>query len=356
MKLFFTIVGGMVVGFLLIVLIVYLLFRFWMRRMMKGLAEMAKTATLGIVPFTQPLRITLNREYDSSWNDHAAVDRIVRSLTAAGFEDAGDFAILEVPDFRLRALSHPEKSVYAAICEHPDIGIWFELVSRYEDGSMQTYTTGKEKGIDHPPNRFVERFEAEINPAELYEQHVTRRPDKPLLPASAERFAADYEQAYADEMDWRFERGGTTEEEVRKTLMLQGTETTEEQIKQVHAIQQAQVGQWLQVKLQENYRAKSGIADAKWLEIEHRVIFVHDRMTSDEVHGEFTNCLDWNEEYEAEQLSDNAEELAVGPAREAFVRMIEALPRGHAPTKIGHLTQPVAADVYLLKEQPEEDD
>jgi hypothetical protein len=112
-------------------------------------------------------------------------------------------------------------------------------------------------------------------------------------------------------------------------------------------MQQAQMGQWLQVKLQENFRAQSNLSDAKWRQMEYRMIFVHDRMTADEAYGMFMNFLDWEDEDAAEECSERAERLAHGPAREAFRRMIQTLPAGRAVKKVGHVTEPVASDVYL---------
>jgi hypothetical protein len=152
-------------------------------------------------------------------------------------------------------------------------------------------------------------------------------------------------------MDWRFERGGFTEDEIRNNLKRLGDDTTDEQIKQVHAMQQAQVGQWLMTKLKENFRATATITDAKWRKIEGRVIFVHDRLTNDEVQGMFTNCLDWDDDDAASEMAEKAETLTKkNSPREAFARMLPMLPADRAVKKLGHVTEPVAADVYLLSE------
>ena len=349
MELFCIIVAAIFVAFLFIVLTIYLLFRFVFGRLLRQFANMALDATKGIVPFMQPLRIVLQREVNWEWHDNAAVKRIVKPLKAAGFEDAGVYSMDEVPDVSIQALAQPEKSVYAVVYEHPDKGVWFEVVSRYENGAALSCSTAEETGLDRPPNNVVERFDPDTDPVEVYDQHLKRRPDKDLLPASTEGFKNDFERAYAAEMDWRFERGGFTEDEVRNNLKLLGDDTTDQQVKQVHAMQQVQVNQWLQTKLIENYRAKANIPDSKWRRVEHRMMFVHDRLIPTEVHGLFTSCLDWDDDEDAAQESaDKAEKLSEElPAREAFEQMIEMLPEDRALKKVGHLTQPVAADVYL---------
>src|SRR5262249_29832067 len=160
-----------------------------------------------------------------------------------------------------------------------------------------------------PAKKPSERFEPDADPAHVYKQHLARRPQNGLRPATAERFKADFERAYADEMDWRFERGGVTQDENRNNLKLLCTDTTDEKVKQVHAMQQAQVTQWLQTKLTENYRAMNEISDAKWRKLEPRVIFVHDRMNSEEVKGVFAGFLDWEEQDAAQKCSEAGEKL-----------------------------------------------
>src|SRR5262249_9135328 len=119
-KLFFTIVAGIVVGFLLVVVIAYLLIRFWLRRALKKFADLAGGAFKGIAPFMLPLRITLEPGDPSQWMNKAAVNRLLKSFLAAGFQEVGPFTIEEFPVMRLQAFVQPEQSVYALVCEHPD--------------------------------------------------------------------------------------------------------------------------------------------------------------------------------------------------------------------------------------------
>lgn len=351
-----AIAGGMCFGFVLIIVVIFLAFKFWMRRAFKEFGELAEGMTKGIAPFMQPLRVQLEEMDEHEWADKAAVKRVMKPLRTLGFEDGGAYLIDEVPDVSVQALFEPTNAVYAVVYEHPDRGVWFELVSGYEDGASLTSTTAPPSGLDRPPTKVIERFDADADPNDVYQQHLANRPDQPPQPVSAERFKRDFEKAYADEMDWRFERGGFTEDEIRKNLKSMGTESTDEQIKQVHAMQQTQVNQWLQIKLAENFRAQANISDAKWRRTEHRVIFVHDRLTAEEVHGLFSNCLDWNKERAAQKKADAAEDVAVDkPARERFTQLTEMLPADRVPKKMGHVAQPVAADVYLIPEGDEDE-
>jgi hypothetical protein len=347
LAIFLVVVAGIVVGFLLTVLLAFFLIRWWLRRWVKQFTDVAVEATKGIAPFMQPLRIKLEREPNPEWEDATAVKSAAKSLKAAGFKDAGVYLIDEVPDMCIQALVQPEKNVYAVIYEQPDRGVWFEVVSRYEDGASFASTTAPATGLDRPSRSVMERFPPSIDPAEMYEDHLKNRPDKPLAPATAEEFCQAFESAYAEEMDWRFERGGFTQDEIRKNLKTLGSDCSNDQVKQVHAMQQAQVNQWLQTKLQENYRAQANLSDAKWRKVQERLFFIHDRLTRDEVSGFFRMCLDWEDDTAAQDLLEVADKLvATGTPREAFARMVEKLPTQNAVKKLGHIAHPVAADVY----------
>jgi len=150
-------------------------------------------------------------------------------------------------------------------------------VSRFEDGASFTSTTAPATGLDRPTNFGFERFPTNADPAEMFEDHLKNRPGKTIAPASAEDFCRHFEQAYAEEMDWRFERGGFTEDDIRNNLKSTGCECGDDQVKQVHVMQLAQVNQWLQTKLQENYRAQANITEAKWRKLQHHVFFILDQ-------------------------------------------------------------------------------
>jgi hypothetical protein len=192
--IFLIVIAGMVVGFLVIVVVAFLLVKYWLRRVMKQWIDVAEEATKGIVPFMQPLRIKLEAESDPAWNDEASMKRLTKAMKSAGFVDAGIFRIDEVPDICLKALVQPEKSVYAVIYEHPDKGIWFEYFARFEDGTSLTYSTSEATGLDRPPGRGIERFEPDEDASELYQRYLKQLTNKVLLPASIELFVSDFER------------------------------------------------------------------------------------------------------------------------------------------------------------------
>ena len=73
-------------------------------------------------------------------------------------------------------------------------------------------------------------------------------------------------------------------------------------------------------------------------------------LTSDEVNGFFRSCLDWNDDSAAQRLCEKAEQMEKGAPREVFATLIQILPANTAVKKIGHVANPVAADVYVRTE------
>src|SRR5687768_12125871 len=72
--LFLAIGGGLCFGFVLIVVAIYVGFRFFLRRAMKEVADVMKDMPLGTTPFVQPLRIKLERVTDAEWTDESAIE------------------------------------------------------------------------------------------------------------------------------------------------------------------------------------------------------------------------------------------------------------------------------------------
>ncbi|MCY3021543.1 MAG: hypothetical protein NTW87_21220 [Planctomycetota bacterium] len=79
-----------------------------------------------------PSRIHLVAHVRSEWTDAAAANDILQTLHDAGFTDAGNFSITEMPDVKLQALVHQGSAVWAVIYEHPRVGVWVDLGSRYK--------------------------------------------------------------------------------------------------------------------------------------------------------------------------------------------------------------------------------
>jgi len=141
----------------------------------------------------------------------------VKSLAAEyqqrGFEDAGLYSIPEMPGVYVQLLAHRADSMYAAIYDHPVAGVFYDVVSRYADGSVWTHTTARATGLKQRPNtRMVNLPGSE--PSALIDNARRERPQTGLKSCSTATAVTDFETAYADYMAWIKQRGLTTGEVV----------------------------------------------------------------------------------------------------------------------------------------------
>ena len=158
----------------------------------------------------QPDTIHLSRSGAQAWSDASAAGAIANPLLGRGFEDAGTFKVQEMPVV-VRLLAHPGDSLIAAICEHPQAGVWCDIVARYEKGNSITFTTSKPTGLDHRPGHPTVNAPG-LSPLALLARTRAERPQGLLKPATAETAARVFEQSYAESMAWRKHRGVSARE------------------------------------------------------------------------------------------------------------------------------------------------
>lgn len=165
----------------------------------------------------QPDTIHLDRRDGNVWKNGVAVRKVADPLLARGFEDAGTYAVREMPGLTLQLLAHAGDSFYAAIYEHPVAGVWYDLASRFQDGTSYTLATSKPTGLDPRPGHTVVNCPGMSVNAAL-DQALTERPRKWFETVSADRAVAFFEKAYAESMAWRKQRGVSRREVVNSTL------------------------------------------------------------------------------------------------------------------------------------------
>jgi len=164
----------------------------------------------------QPDTITLTSADADRWRDLETIERTARPLEGEGFVAAGDFRVVELQGVHVRLLAHEGRGWYAAIYEHPQAGIWFDLVRFWSDGTSVTWTTSSPTGLEDQPGHPTHRV-AGAHPAELFlracREAASGSPDvEPAMRGAAGRvFCA----AYAESMAGRKVRGIAREEILR---------------------------------------------------------------------------------------------------------------------------------------------
>ena len=162
----------------------------------------------------QPDSIRLSRRAGYAWKDNAALEKLAASLRACGFSEIGDYTVAEMPGLAIRFLINQTESAYACIYEHLKVGTWLDLVSRYQDGSGVTFTTTRDRGLEHRPQNMV--VHAPGVPAEaLCARMLKERPRRPLVTLDSDGAIRLFEDAYREQITWRKQKGGSAAEVAR---------------------------------------------------------------------------------------------------------------------------------------------
>ena len=360
MKLFLIIVAALVTAFALCLLMLVLWLKWLTRKLGKslgdslsGLAELAEKMQ-GAVP---PLRIKLEPLEAVDWRDSDEAEALIEPLRVAGFQEIGGFA-MEPGEVTMQAFQLPEENAYAIVYEHPQASVWLDLVTRYRDGSKLTYATLADTLLDRAENNVIRYFEG-MPGDELLKRFLAERPAKPMEPVPAGDFAAFFEQAYAENMDWIIARGGPTEEEIRRHCEKRGQEWTPLLASAIRARWASAIDEFYGEQLQERFLTDSGVNAGRWERIRERVVFIHDHMAPARLEALCEQEYDEDEDddglYDTRPASSALDDGDSSPRR-LFARWNRGRGSGERYEKIGEVAAPVAADVYLSPEDDDEDE
>lgn len=373
METFLQIVGGIVLGltglFILLIVIGY----FYLRRRMgqfgqsyAGMMEAAEAVSQTVPSFRVKLEPANHRE----WINTEDFEAICEELDSRGFVRIGRFASMP-PTVLLEAWHLPAESLFVTIYEHPVGGLWLDAGYEFEDGSIFTYSSGPNHHMGTPPWSTFE-FRTGTPTAELLDAVIADRPDRPALPTSAESFPDRFESQWAREMDWRIERGGPTADEIRKTLedgIADESSSKEEastaikaaaelnMVEQIHSMWRDRINEFRSTQVRESFLTSSRISALEWDRIRDRAIFIHDGLTGRDLAEHLEQYLyadlAADEEHdidddEYERMSGElAEQLNSRTARELFAESVANQTTEKRHEKIGEVTEPVDADVWV---------
>jgi len=163
----------------------------------------------------QPDSIHLQRGEETSWKNGAAPRQIATTLLTRGFEDAGVYTVAELPGLVVQLFANASDRVYAATYEHPKVGQWLEIFSRYQDGTSATCTTSSAVTLNPRPGHPSTQMPG-AQPLTVLQKALSSRPQGPLAEVSAARAVDMFEKAYADGVAYR-KQVGVSRMEVVKT-------------------------------------------------------------------------------------------------------------------------------------------
>lgn len=182
-----------------------------LKRILKSLRTRTGSGAIGLEALDrQPDSIRLRRR-TFEWQNPAAVQNLIGPLLARSFSEVGDFSIAEIPQLKVRFLVKPANSIYACIYERAKAGIWLDLVSRYDDGSIATFTTAADPGIEHRPQDTMV-YAPLLSVDMLYTRMVKERPHGNLARVDAKSVVSLFQDVYREQTEWRKKLGAPTAE------------------------------------------------------------------------------------------------------------------------------------------------
>lgn len=153
-----------------------------------------------------------------------------RELEANGFTRIGTYRADPMRGLLLTAYSHAGHALCAVVYTHPLAGSFVDMVAKNEAGRSLTVTTapaGKE--LDQREGH-EKVFDRDLSVKAMIETALRRRPPAPHVSWGPGNFVAKFEEAYAQEMDWRAGRGGVTRDEVRRAADATGRKYSEHDV------------------------------------------------------------------------------------------------------------------------------
>lgn len=341
MKLFLIIVGAIVTGFAICLLLLTLWLRRLTRKVFGSIEEQLDDLNDQLSYSIPPPRIKLVKLDAIDWQHGDEVQALVDALRQARFEQIGAFRI-EPTKVLLQAFCNPAVSAYAIIYESPKSGVWLDLVTRYLDETKATYTTLRDTLLERPENHEI-RFHEGDSADELLRRFLAERPVKPMRGVSADEFVEFFEQAHAERMDWRMARGGISEAELRRQYERDGKEFSPIVAGTVRKAWIAAIDQFYQKQCRERFLSDAREAQ-RWGQIGDRLVFIHDQTAP---HRLEELCDETMQEYIDEEGCPGVAANGSGSLRSAFAKWNAAQTDSRKYEKVGEVSQPVVADVYL---------
>lgn len=188
--------------------IVWMAYRFVLRGAVRITFKRAGEAALA----QQPDRIKLEHVSVPAWRDAPKVAAQAAPLLARGFKDLGVYSAANLPGVKMKILLNEDERAAAYIYEHPKVGVWTELSTRYEDGSMTMVVNRPPTGIQSPP--FVRKLLGD--PAEPTDRHLAtllkERGPEGIKIVKASTVVREFEDAWMRIMIWQKNKGLSVEE------------------------------------------------------------------------------------------------------------------------------------------------
>ncbi|MFO0999816.1 MAG: hypothetical protein U0936_05745 [Planctomycetaceae bacterium] len=154
-------------------------------------------------------------------------------------------------------------------------------------------------------------------------------------------------------MNWRIERGGATEQEIRRVCEKNGQDCTAEQVEQIQGLWKSAIGEFLSEQLLLAWRKDSGMPAREYDRIAHRLVVVHKRLTPAQVLEASRSDFDGDDaDDEEDQNLDKVKAWCSSESTiSAFRKLIKQKGTETHWTLICELKKPLVAEIWERAEE-----
>lgn len=358
MLTFLKLVAAFIVALVVLIAVIILLIRWKVRKFFRNVMEAVGAQASGAVP---PFRIKLEPrgiDDEPEWFHENDVKKQIQQFESSGFNPLGDFDVEGLP-LQIRGFQHQDHNVYGVIYDHVAAGVWSDVVRRYNDESGWTVSSAKEHGMDAAPWH-TPCFLPGQPVDELLSRLLETSPASGIQTASADKFVSRFEAAYKREMNWRIERGGATEQEIRRICEKNGQDCTAEQVEQIQGLWKSAIGEFLSEQLLRAWRKDSGMPAREYDRISDRLVVMHKRLTPSQVLEASRSDFDGDDvDVEEDRVIDKVKAWCAAESPiSAFRKLIREKGTETHWTLICELKKPLIAEIWerVEKDQSENDD
>ena len=351
MLTFLKLVAAFLVALVVLIAAIIFFVRWKVRKFLKNMMEAVETQASSGVP---PFRIKLEPQDDEDeveWFHEDDVKTQLQQFESSGFTLLGDYDVEGLP-LKVRGFQHQDHNVYGVIYDHVAAGVWSDVVRRYEDESSWTVSSTKEHGMDAAPWHTPCFLPGQpVN--ELLNRLLESSPVTGIQTTGADKFVSRFEAAYKREMNWRIERGGATEQEIRRVCEKNGQVCTAEQVEQIQGLWKSAIGEFLSEQLLRAWRKDSGMPAREYNRIADRLVVIHKRLTPAQVLEAFRSDFDGDDSDEEDDQVLNKVKAwcSTESPISAFRSLIKEKGTETHWTLICELKKPLVAEIWERAEE-----
>lgn len=357
---------GVVLGFVLLILLVWFWLKWKFRSFAARFAEEFASAMAQMGGMAPPLRIDLEPMQEADWSDSDKADLISETLAELGYEPDGLFEAYAPLQIEIQGFRNSQSSSFAALYEIKQMDrLCLDLVADLSDGTHITVSNAEDKGLDHPQFSKLIRLEhLDLSePEQVREMHARLLEElqgETTVDLTGQKFEDNFESFWAREMDWRMERGGVTTEEVIRISARNGEpEPSEEEIELAKRPWKQQIDNFITDQIRKDYLNNTNMSGKEWEEILDRLVIVHEHSEASHLIDTLTDTICYESDLDDED-DDDEEDPYLKAEQElnqifrseacvmnAFHRALDLLPPDRKYTLQTTTESPWKSEIYL---------